>query len=340
LRCIGEHMASFAQTVINKAKKKDAVIVFPEAEDTRILKAVDKLYKEKIVTPVLVGNTKKILARAKSAKVKIPQAMIIDTKTNAEGAFYAEELFLRRQAKGLTLAEAKKLITGNPLFFAAMMVNAGAADGMVCGATHPTKDTLKAALWCVGTEEQLASSMFFMEFPERKPSERLLLFSDCGFNINPSAEQLSTIALQTRKTAEQFGLPQRIALLSFSTKGSASHEDVDKVVTATKLVKKEARKFPELLVDGELQFDAGFVPSVQQSKAPKSPLGGKQANIFIFPDLNSGNIGYKLAQRLGNGNAYGPILQGLKKPVNDLSRGCDVEEIVVVVAITALQVEE
>lgn len=333
-------MVGFAQTIINKAKKKDTVIVFPESTDERILRAVAKLYKEKIVTPVLVGDRKKTLLAAKKAKVKIPEAMILNPKENLEKTFYAEELFLRRQEKGMTLTEANKLVTGNPLYFAGMMVSTGAADGMVTGATSPTKETIQAALWCIGTKEKLASSMFFMEFSERTKSEQVLLFSDCGFNIKPTTEQLAQIALQTVDTAEQFGMTQRVAMLSFSTKGSAQHEDVTKVQEATKLVKKQAKKYPKMVVDGELQFDAAFVAGVQKSKAPKSSLGGKAANIFIFPDLNSGNIAYKVAQRLGNGNAYGPILQGLKKPVNDLSRGCDVDEIVVVAAITALQVEE
>jgi len=313
---------SFARRVMKEAKKTGARIVLPEAHDERILRAASTLARRKIVTPLLIGRRETINEHARKHHINLKGVIII----NPEEEEYAKKL---STLKKITLREAREEVK-NPLIRGALMVREGRADGLVSGATHPTSETIKAGIHIIRVRKGLrtASSLFFME-----RGKEALIFADCGFNIKPTSDQLADITMETARTAQAFGITPRVALLSFSTKGSAHHEEVTKVQEALKKIK---RRRPGFTVDGELQFDAAYVPEVQRRKAPNSPLQGK-ANTYIFPDLNSGNISYKIAERLGGMKAYGPILQGFTKPINDLSRGCSAEDIIVVAAITALQ---
>ena len=323
-------MTSFKADVIKQAKLLKNIIIFPEPDDERVLAAAAVLQKKGIVIPILIGNPEKVTKVAAQASINIKGLQLIDPFTSNLTEQLATEFYKRRRRKGMTPAKAAELIH-DPFVFGAMLVQKDMAHGMVCGATRPTRETIRAAAWCVGKQPgvRIASSMFFMDFPKE-----VLLFADCGFNIDPTPRELVDIAEETVVTAKAFDLPQRVALLSFSTQGSAQHDSVKKVQRATKMVKT---RNPKLQVDGELQFDAAYVPAVQKRKAPKSSLKGEAASIFVFPDLNSGNICYKVAERLGGAQAYGPIMQGFAKPINDLSRGCSVDDIVVVAAITAVQ---
>jgi phosphate acetyltransferase len=302
-------------------------IIFPETEDPRILDAVSIIMQEGIAHPILIGKADDII---NSGRIKeIDKIQIIEIEKYPLLNEFAEKLYEIRKHKGLTKEEAEKMIR-NRLYFSTMLLKENLADGLIAGATCTTAETLRPALQIIKTKEnrKIASSFFIMNL-----HDRVFFFADSGFNIDPNAEELAEIAITTSESARFFGEEPRVAMLSFSTKGSAKHRLVDKVKEATEIVK---RMDPNLIVDGELQVDAAIVPDVAKRKCPDSPIAGK-ANVLIFPDLNSGNIAYKLVERIGGAEAIGPIMQGINKPVNDLSRGCNVYDIVNVCAITVLQ---
>lgn len=312
-----------------KASQKKKTIVLPESHDERVLKAAEILTREKVVNVIILGDENVIQDNAKKFNVNLNGTQIINPETSEKFNEFSETLYELRKHKGLTLDEAKNLMKKD-LFFGAMLVREGIADGSVAGSASATADVLRAAIQCVGMAEgiSIVSSFFLMIFPEITYS-----FADCAVVPNPTEEQLADIAISTADNHKKLTNENPyVAMLSFSTKGSAEHELVDKVRNATKLVQS---KRADIIVDGELQFDAAIVESVGKKKAPESPVAGK-ANVLIFPDLNAGNIGYKIAQRLGKAEAVGPIVQGLKKPLFDLSRGCSVDDIVNTVAIAAL----
>lgn len=317
-----------------KARAAKKRIALPEGTEERTIKAAEIIAKEGVAVPILIGDESEI--RAKAAGLDYSGVKIVDIKKSGKLDIYAKEFYELRKNKGITPEDALKTVS-DPMFYACMMVKMGEADGMVSGAINTTANTLRPALQIIKTAPGISvvSSCFLMELKTPEYGDNgIMLFGDCAVNPNPDENQLAAIAISTAKTAQQLaGITPRIAMLSFSTKGSAKHELVDKVVKATAIVKATA---PDLLVDGELQADAALVEKVGQLKSPGSPVAGK-ANILIFPDLQAGNIGYKLVQRLGGAEAIGPICQGLAAPVNDLSRGCSVEDIVSVVAITAVQ---
>lgn len=320
----------FSKRVINQAKRLKKRIAFPEGTDERVLKAVKALKSRKIVTPILIGNPHLIHASAIDAKVNLKNIDIIDPKASPHKDEFAQILYEKRKNKGLTKQNALKLAK-NPLFHAGLLLKKGLIDGVISGATHPTRDTIKAAIYTVGIQKHVhtASSTFFMEC-----KNQLFLFSDCAFVIDPDEKQLAEIALETISTAKDFSIAPKVAMLSYSTKDSGQGPSVDKVKNATKIIKQKA---PGVIIDGEMQFDAAYSHTVQLHKAPHSPLKGQRPNIFIFPNLDSANIGYKIAQRIGGAHAYGPIMQGFLKPFNDLSRGCSITEIIITAAITAMQ---
>lgn len=323
--------------VWNKAKKANKKIILPESEDLRILKASELITKSHLANVVLIGNEAAIKQKAEINNVSLNDVSIIDPTTFHK----IEELIslykLKRESKGMTLEKSRQIITSDYLFFASMLVSQGYADGVVSGVNHPTAHTLHAALQCIGLAQNttIISSFFVMLLSKKEFGEEgLMFFADCGVNPNPTSQELAEIAMQTADSfAKLTGLTPKVAMLSFSTKGSATHPEVDKVIKATNFVKEKNK---ELLVDGELQADAALIPNIGLKKAPGSPVAG-YANILIFPNLSAGNIGYKLTERLSSAIALGPILQGVKKPINDLSRGCSIEDIVNVTAITAVQ---
>lgn len=314
-----------------RARKHDKRIVLPEGEDPRTIQAVGTILAERIARPVLLGREEAIRSTAAELGVALPHAVpVIDPARSERAQDYAQELFRLRKAKGMTYEQAREAVE-DVLYFGALMVRRGDADGSVAGAAHPTPDVLRAAIQCIGVAEAsaLVSSFFLMVLPDG----REVTFADCGVVPAPDPEQLASIGLDAAQSHRLLvGEEPRVAFLSFSTRGSADHPAVDLVREATEIAKS---KRPDLTIDGELQFDAAFVPGVADSKAPGSPVAGN-ANVFVFPNLDAGNIGYKIAQRIGGAEAFGPILQGLKKPANDLSRGSDAEDIVNVTAITAI----
>ena len=324
---------SLLQSVREKAKKACKTIVLAEGEEKRVLDAAKVILDEKIAGLVLIGNKDVI---AQKAAFDVNQVTIVDPASDNLDE-YADLLYELRKAKGMEKEQAAQLVK-NPLYLGVMLVKTGKADGMVAGSVNSTGDTLRPALQIIKTAPGIktVSSCFIMVLPEgsKYGENGVMVFADCAVNIEPDAEQLASIAIASADTTKKIaGIDPKIAMLSFSTKGSAKHANVDKVVEATKIVNTIA---PELQCDGELQLDAAIVESVAQLKAPGSKIAG-HANVLIFPDLQSGNIGYKLVQRLAGAQAVGPICQGFNKPVNDLSRGCSSEDIVNVVAMTVLQ---
>jgi phosphate acetyltransferase len=312
----------------NAAKKK-RTIVLPESHDERVLKAAEKLTKEGIANVITLGNKDKIFEEAKKLDVDLTGVRIIEPEKSELLSDFANIYFNARKHKGVTIEQAHETIKTD-LFFGAMLVREKMADGFVAGSVSSTGNVLRAAFQCVGMPEgiSIVSSFFLMIFPDKVYS-----FADCAVVPNPDAAQLADIAVTTAENHKILtGEEPNVAMLSFSTKGSAEHELIDKVVEATKIAKE---KRPDLNIDGELQFDAAIIESIGKKKAPDSKVAGK-ANVLVFPDLQAGNIGYKIAQRLGKAEAVGPVVQGLKKPLFDLSRGCSVDDIVNTSAIAAL----
>ena len=328
---------SFIDSIKARAKSDKKTIVLPETSDMRTLKAAHQVLAEGIANVVLIGNEAKI--KEDAADLDLSGATIVDPETFAEMDAYVEALVKLREKKGMTAEKATELLKGDGLFLGVMMVKQGMADGMVAGAIHATADVLRPCLQILKTapNTKLVSAFFVMVVPNCEyGANGTFIFSDAGLNQNPNSEELAAIAQSSAKSFKQLvGEEPIVAMLSHSTYGSAKHADVDKVVEATRIAKEEA---PELKLDGEFQLDAAIVPSVGSAKAPGSDVAGK-ANVLVFPDLDAGNIGYKLTQRLAKAEAYGPITQGIAKPVNDLSRGCSAEDIVGVVAITAVQAQ-
>lgn len=320
-----------------RAKMDKKTIVLPESMDRRTLEAADKILKEGIANLIIIGTPEEIEKNVDG--LDISGATIINPFTYEKTEEYIDLFVELRKKKGLTKEEARKLALGDYMYYACLMVKAGDADGVVSGACHSTANTLRPSLQIIKTKPgvKLVSAFFLMEVPNCEfGADGTFVFADSGLEQNPDPEKLAAIALSS---AESFELlvekEPLVAMLSHSTKGSAKHADVDKVVAATKIAKELA---PDVKLDGELQLDAAIVPSVGASKAPGSPVAGK-ANVLVFPDLDAGNIGYKLVQRLAKAEAYGPVCQGIAAPVNDLSRGCSADDIVGVVAITAVQAQ-
>ena len=325
----------FIDVIKEKAKQNKKRIVLPESMDRRIFEAAANILKEGVTDIIIIGTPEEV--QANSEGLDISGATIIDPNTNSKTSEYIDMLVELRKSKGMTKEEATKLLLNEYMYYACMMVKAGDADGVVSGACHSTANTLKPALQIIKTKPgtKLVSTFFLMEVPDCDLGESgKFVFGDCGLNQNPTSEELAAIAISSAESFKLLvGTEPKVAMLSHSSMGSAKHADVDKVVEATRIAKEMA---PELSIDGELQADAAIVPSVGSSKAPDSKVAGN-ANVLIFADLDAGNIGYKLVQRLAKAEAYGPMTQGIAMPVNDLSRGCSAKDIEGVVAITAVQ---
>ncbi|TLS36667.1 phosphate acetyltransferase [Pseudalkalibacillus caeni] len=321
-------MSDLFTGIAEKVKASQPSIVFPEGTDERILEAASRLQKEGILKPILIGQEKQLREKAGSINVSIEGIQIYDPETYEKMDELVAAFVERRKGKA-TEEDARKILK-DANYFGTMLVYTGRAAGLVSGAAHSTADTVRPALQIIKTKEGIkkTSGAFIMVKDDQK-----YVFADCAINIAPDSNDLAEIAVSSAETARLFDITPMVAMLSFSTKGSAKSEETEKVIEATKIAKG---KNPDLLIDGEFQFDAAFVPEVAKKKAPDSPLEG-QANVFVFPGLESGNIGYKMVQRLGGFEAIGPILQGLNMPVNDLSRGCNVEDVYKLALITASQ---
>jgi phosphate acetyltransferase len=332
-------MSALIEKIKAKAKSDVKRIVLPEGDEPRTVMAASILRKEGIANPVLLGDPERIRAVAHEQGADIDGIEIIDPLTSDKASSYASALYELRKAKGVTEEDAAGLVK-DVMYYGIMMIKTGDADGLVSGAVHTTGDMLRPALQIIKTkpEMKIVSSSFLMDCPNKDLGEDgLLVYADCVVMPCPTAEELAYIAVATADTARRLcGFEEpRVAMLSFSTKGSAKHELVSKVSEAVKIAHEIA---PDLLLDGEMQFDAALVPSVGSSKAPGSPVAGR-ANICVFPDLQAGNIGYKITQRIGGAECFA-VLQGLQKPCNDLSRGCSVDDIVNTVAMTAVQAQD
>ncbi len=332
---------TFIDRVKQRAKEEIKTIVLPEANDIRVLQAAEQILKEEFAKIVLIGNEDEIQKIANENNINISKAKIVNPITSTKHAEYVNLLYELRKEKGMTKEKAEELVN-DPVYFGTLMLKdeKSEADGLVSGAAHSTSDTLRPALQILKTapNTKLVSAFFVMVVPECESGEKgTFIFGDSGLNENPTDEQLSEIAISSSKSFKQLVEKEpKVAMLSYSTHGSAKSELTEKVINATNKVKE---KMPELLVDGELQLDAAIIPEIAKSKAPNSPIKG-EANVLIFPNLDAGNIGYKLVQRLGKAEAYGPLCQGIARPVNDLSRGCSSKDIVGVVAITAVQAQK
>lgn len=324
-----------------KAKARADVkhIVLPEGTEPRTVQASAKILKEGVARVTLLGNPDEVRKVAAETGTDLTGVAIIDPATSEKSAAYAELLYELRKAKGMTPEQATELVTKNTLYYGAVMLKAGDADGMVAGAINSTGNVLRPALQIIKTAPgiKVVSSCFIMELPDHKwGDDGVMIFGDCAVIPNPTAEELAAIAIASAASGRQLvDIDPRVAMLSFSTKGSAKHDNVTKVQEATKMAHELA---PDLQLDGELQADAALVESVGQLKSPGSAVAG-HANVLVFPDLQAGNIGYKLVQRLAKAEAYGPITQGIAAPVNDLSRGCTADDIVGVIAITCVQAQ-
>ena len=327
----------FLSTMKAKAKADKKVIVLPESYEKRNLEAAAECLKEELADIILIGKKDKIMEAAGSFDVS--KAIFVDPETYDRMDEMVAGLAEARKSKGMTLEEARKILMDDSLFVAVMLVKMGVADGMVSGAIHSTADTLRPALQILKTApgtELVSSFLIMVTKTPQYGDDGILLFADCALNQNPNPAELACIAGDSAKSYSAFiGKEARVAMLSHSTMGSAKHADVTKVVDAVKIAKE---KYPDLKLDGEIQLDAAIVKEVGELKAPNSTVAGK-ANVLVFPDIDAGNIGYKLVQRFGNAEAFGPILQGIAKPVNDLSRGCSANDIVAVVALTSVQAQ-
>lgn len=324
-------MRKLIEKIKERARADKKMIVFPESTDYRILNGCRAAVDERIASPVLIGEKDVVEAAAAKLGVILDGIRIVSPSSDSLLEKYIEELVRLREHKGMTKDEAEKLLTSSPMYFGTMMVQTGDADGLIGGATTTTANTLRPALQIIRTHEKFrkVSGLFLMNV-----KGRILFLADCAVNIEPSSHVLSEIAIDTKETVRKFGIEPRVAMISFSTNGSASHPSVDRVREATEMVRDRE---PDLIVDGEMQVDAALHPETCERKYPGSTIQG-DANVLIFPGVAAGNIGYKLL-RVAGADAVGPILQGLKKPVNDLSRGCNIQDVTDVCAITVLQAQ-